>query len=255
MDAEFDLDTESMSDNEAADPLIPIWLREQYAEVDPDLVMTYSSVSTYEKKAAPERAPEPAPEPAPFVMLPDKKDWYILIDSIDGTRIDYNRKEIKTRLRENILAGMHDKNSSAMVFTKKKPYFLPKKDHWNLECNWNRKATTLTEFAKKHFALGVLYQPIWSYAKTGLKWGGAIGIILFNIYSNIRHFQTKPLFAILFIMGLIVCFIPKYRAFSILFFLFMAARYPDTRIILLSVPTFAFLVYTFAARSAWLSGD
>jgi len=196
MDAEFDLNTESTPDNDAAEPLIPIWLREQYAEVDPDLEMTYGNVCTTEKKAA----PEPTPEPVPFVMLPDKKDWYILIDSIDGTRIDYNRKEIKTRLRENILAGMHDKNSSAMIFTKKKPYFLPKKDHWNLDSNWNRKATTLTEFAKKHFALGVLYQPIWSYAKTGLKWGVQLesSCLIFIIFSSL----IRPILFLLFLLQL-----------------------------------------------------
>jgi len=220
MDEKFDSETKSTSDDQTAASLRPIWLREQYSTVDPDLEVTYSKVSTTEK------------EVDPFAFLLDKKDWYILIDSIDGKKISYDKKEIKTRLRANILAGMHDKNSSAIIFTKRIPFLPARKGSWNLENKWNQKATTLAEFGKKHFAVGVLYQPIRSYAKAGLKWGAAIGIILKSIDSSIGLYQTDPFMAVLVTMGILVCFIPRFGPMSFILFLFMASRYPGTEFLL-----------------------
>ena len=231
MDDPFDSDTKSTTDNESVDesaePIRPIWLREQYSTVNPDLELTQNKIILPEKEAS------------PFDLVHDKKDWYILIDSTDGTRISYDKKEIKTRLRANILTGKHDKNSSAIIFTKRKPLFLPNKDRWNLITNWNQKTTTLSEFAKKHFAVGSLYQPVWSHALAGLKWGAAIGIILKSIDSSISLYQTDPFMAVLVTMGILVCFIPRYGITSFFLFLFMASRYPDTEFLLPMILTVA----------------
>jgi len=167
-----------------------------------------------------------------FDLINGKENWYILIDSNDGTRISYDRKETKTRLRANILAGKHDQNSTAIIFTRRKPFFLPNKDRWNLITNWNQKATTLKEFMKKHFAVGVLYQPVWSHALAGLKWGAAIGIILKSIDSSIGFYQTDPFMAVLITLGILICFIPRYGTMSFFIFLFTVSQYPDTELIL-----------------------
>lgn len=36
----------------------------------------------------------------------------------------------------------------------------------------------LAEFAKEHFKLRILYEPVWSHALAGLKWGALAGICL-----------------------------------------------------------------------------
>lgn len=224
MDDPFDSDTKSTTDNESVDesaePIRPIWLWEQYSTVNPDLELTQNKIILLEKEAS------------PFDLVHDKKDWYILIDSTDGTRISYDKKEIKTRLRANILTGKHDKNSSAIIFTKRKPLFLPNKDRWNLITNWNQKTTTLSEFAKKHFAVGSLYQPVWSYAMAGLKWGAVIGIILKSIDSSISLYQTDPVMAFLVTMGVLIFLIPRFGKMQFVIFYILASRYPDTELLL-----------------------
>ena len=92
---------------------------------------------------------------------------------------------------------------------------------------------------KKHFAVGCLYQPVWSHALAGLKWGAAIGIILKSIDSSIGFYQTDPLMAVLITMGILVCFIPRYGIMSFFLFLFMASRYPDTELLLPMILTVA----------------
>lgn len=48
--------------------------------------------------------------------------WYILVDSTDGGEIAYEKKELKTSLRANVLAGKHNMNSPAIVFRQKTKY-------------------------------------------------------------------------------------------------------------------------------------
>lgn len=214
------VETKSTSDNESAEPSRPIWLREQYSTVDPDLELMDKKVIIPEKVES------------TFDLINDKKDWYVLIDSNDGTRVSYDKKEIKTRLRANILSGKHDKNSTAIIFTKRKRGLFEKNDKWDLNNKWNQKATTLSEFVKKHFALRSLYQPVWSHALVGLKWGAAIGIILKSIDSSIGFYQTDPFMAVLITMGILICFIPRFGIMSFFLFLFTVSQYPDTELIL-----------------------
>jgi len=233
MDEEFDSEIKEMSDDETTAPPVPIWLREPYAaeDLDPkltnaedlDLEPTNSEVSSAEK------------EEDPFAFLQTKKDWYISIESTDGKRIAYDKKEIKTRLRANILAGKHDRNSSAIIFTKRLPMFPTFKDNRPLENKWNQKVTTLKEFGKKHFAVGALYQPIWSYAKAGLKWGAIIGIILNSISFSINIFPTNPVMAFLVTTGILLYFVPKYGKMFFFLVLFNAYQNPDAAFFLPTV--------------------
>lgn len=223
MDEKFDSEIKSTSDDETAAPLRPIWLREPYAAEDLDHELTDSEVSSAEK------------EDDPFDYLLANKDWYILIDSTDGKRIAYEKTEIKKRLRANILAGMHDKNSSAIIFIKRLPMFPTRKDNRPLEQKWNQKVTTLAEFGEKHFAVGSLYQPIWSYAKAGLKWGAIIGIILNSISFSINLFPTNPVMAFNVTIGILLYFVPKYGKMFFFLVLFLSFKYPDAGLFLPTV--------------------
>jgi len=75
--------------------------------------------------------------------------------------------------------------------------------------------------------VGVLYQPIRSYAKAGLKWGAVIGIILNSISFSINIFPTNPIMAFLVTMGILVCFIPRYGEMSFFLVLLLSFQYPD----------------------------
>jgi len=223
MDEKLDAETKSMPDDESAAPPVPIWLREPNIAEHLDLKMTNSEVSTHEKKEA------------PFDISLATSDWYIWIDSTDGKRIAYEKTEIKKRLRANILAGMHDKNSSAIIFIKRLPMFPTRKDNRPLEQKWNQKVTTLAEFGEKHFAVGSLYQPIWSYAKAGLKWGVIIGIILNSISFSINLFPTNPVMAFLVTTGILLYFVPKYGKLFFFIVLFNSYQHPDAAFFLPTV--------------------
>lgn len=153
--------------------------------------------------------------------------WYISVDTTDGEKISYPKKEIKTRLRANIIAGKHDRNSSATIFPEKPSSMFGTK---NNKASWQQstKTTTLGEFGKKNFHVGSLYHPIWSYAKAGLTWGALIGIILKSFDSAYGVYQDKPILAICIIVGTLLAMIPKYGAFPFFVFVFAASRFPDT---------------------------
>ena len=184
MDDSFDsavkpkAETESTADNESTEPNRPIWLREQYSTLDSDLDLIDNTVVIPSKLGS------------AIDFLNYRKDWYISIDSNDGTTTIYDKKEIKTRLRTNIIAGAHVKNSTAIIFTKRKSELSEENDKLDSNNKWNQKTITLAEFVKKHFSLCFLYEPIWSHAKVGLILGAVIGIIFINTHYYTHLFES-----------------------------------------------------------------
>jgi len=91
--------------------------------------------------------------------LRKEKNWFIGIKEGDDSKDYYDKEQITTELHSNILEGKHQKTDGVVIHVKDK------------DGNWQQSDSTLEEFVKSHFKLRVLYQPVWSHAMAGLKWG------------------------------------------------------------------------------------
>lgn len=132
-----------------------------------------------------------------IVSLKGQMDWFIVVDAGLDTQCHYDKKDIKTALRTAILEGQHRQDSAVVVYSKTK------------EGKWIQTNKTLEGFAKGYFHLHVLYEPVWSHALAGLKWGAVTGMVLKLLDTLIALGLVKPELAFLFLVAVGVCFIPR----------------------------------------------
>src|SRR5208282_3108649 len=64
-------------------------------------------------------------------------------------------------------------------------------------------------FAKGHFKLRVLYEPVWAHAMAGVKWGVLIGIGLKFLDTLILLASVNGELAFMFLVAAGVCAIPR----------------------------------------------
>jgi hypothetical protein len=124
-------------------------------------------------------------------------DWFVVVQTSDGQRRLCNKKQFTDIFRKDILDGLLSSESTVDVHFKTK------------EGQWNKTFLLLAQFAKRHFKLRVLYEPVWSHAMSGLKWGALIGIGLKFLDSLISLFFVDPVLAIMLIIVAGMCAIPR----------------------------------------------
>lgn len=129
--------------------------------------------------------------------LQKEKDWFIGIKDNGNSTYYYDKEQIVSKLRTDILAGKYKKTNSVEVYYK------------DNDDSWHQVDSTLEKFAKKNFKIRVLYQPIWSYAMFGLKWGVIIGVILKLLDTFLTLLAVETGLAILFALAIGAVFIPK----------------------------------------------
>lgn len=125
-----------------------------------------------------------------------EKDWYIEIEKSDSKQY-YDKYQIVNELRKDILSGKFTKKSKVIINSKDK------------DKKWQKTESTLEEFAKNHFKLHLLYQPVWAHAMAGLKWGTIIGIFLKLTDTFFLLFSVDPGTAFLFLIAVAVVAIPR----------------------------------------------
>jgi hypothetical protein len=126
-----------------------------------------------------------------------EQDWFLAVDVGTSSERHYNRAQINTDLRASILSGVHRKDSVVVIHAK------------STKGVWNETRSSLFDFAKGHFKLRVLYQPRWTYAVEGLKWGAIVGIGLKLLDTAWLLSTVNPTLALLFLGTIAVCFIPR----------------------------------------------
>ena len=124
-------------------------------------------------------------------------DWFVVVQTSDGQRRLCNKKQFTDIFRKDILDGLLSSESTVDVHFKTK------------EGQWNKTSLLLAQFAKRHFKLRVLYEPVWSHAMSGLKWGALIGIGLKFLDTLIWLFFVDPGLAIMLIIVAGMCAIPR----------------------------------------------
>jgi len=147
-----------------------------------------------------------------------EKDWFIVIKDENDVKCFYNKEEIDSTLRANILSGKHRKNNKVEIHSKTN------------EGKWNKTDSTLLEFAKSHFKLRILYQPVWGHAISGLQWGAGVGIILKFLDTFIGLAIIDPTLAVLFLVAIGVCFIPRIGMIGVAIFIFFMIKFSNVNV-------------------------
>jgi len=135
-------------------------------------------------------------KPSPHT-LKAQTDWFIEIEDVSSEKRCYLVDEVNTTLRERILNGEHKKNSPVVIQSMAK------------DGKWNETGSSLFAFAKNHFILRVLYQPVWGYAVAGLKWGVVVGIFLKLLDTLFFLGSVDLTLAFMFLLAIGVLFIPR----------------------------------------------
>ncbi len=125
------------------------------------------------------------------------KDWLLTIYPRGGEGHIYDKDQFVTALRAGILNGRFVNATKVEVHSKAD------------DGKWSTSASTLGEFAKGHFQLRVLYEPVWSHALAGLKWGAVVGIGLKLLDTFLLFASANPTVGLMFLAVAGVCAIPR----------------------------------------------
>ncbi len=123
-------------------------------------------------------------------------NWFVVGENSTG-RWFCTKKEFADIFRRNILEGTFTAACTVDVHVKTK------------DGKWNKTSSSLAQFAKRHFKIGVLYEPVWSHAMAGLKWGALSGIVLKYLDTLFLLGSIDPRMAFLFLVVTGVCVIPR----------------------------------------------
>ena len=154
--------------------------------------------------------------------LRKEKDWFIGVEEGDS-RHYYGKEELTTELRTNILEGKHEKDNGVVIHLKDE------------DGNWQQTESALDEFAKSHFKLQVLYQPVWSHAIAGLKWGAIGGVALKLLDTLIMLGSVDPTLAFFFLVAVALCFIPRIGIMAVIVFAFITMKFTQMNMFLMGL--------------------
>jgi len=145
--------------------------------------------------------------------LKNNKDWLAVAQTSSGEQRIFDKKQFIPALRAGILDGLFTAGSAVDVHVKAQ------------DGTWNKTTSSLAQFAKGHFHLRVLYEPVWSHAMAGLKWGALVGIGLKLLDTLILLGSVDPSMAVLFLVAIGVCFIPRIGMAGVAMVSFMMFKY------------------------------
>jgi hypothetical protein len=140
------------------------------------------------------------------------KNWFMGISVGDSTHY-YDKKQFITELRTNILETKYEKNNKVVIYNKDK------------DGSWKKTKSTLGEFAKNHFKLRVLYEPVWSHAMAGLKLGAIAGLFIKCADTFLMLLADEPVAAFLFALAVGVFLIPRIGWVTVAAIAFAMARF------------------------------
>jgi len=138
-----------------------------------------------------------SPEEEQIENLKKTKKWFAIAQNNSGEKIVYHPETFLDEMEKNIIEGIHSANNPVDTYTK------------NDKGEWTKVNSSMTQFSRSHFKLGVLYRPVWSHAVLGLKWGAIIGVIIKLLDTFLLLLQVEEGIAFLFLIAIGVCFIPR----------------------------------------------
>jgi hypothetical protein len=162
-------------------------------------------------------------------------DWFMTVNTDDGTARIYTKEQIIPDLRRSITCGTVHLEDTIDVCAKTETG------------EWIEKQAILKEFVDDQFSLLVLYQPVWAHAMAGLKWGAIIGIGIKAIDTLITFATIDPLLAVFFLAAVAIFIFPRYGfiAAAILAFNFIRSAGFDGFFSVMTMTLVAALTATF----------
>jgi hypothetical protein len=145
------------------------------------------------------------------------RDWFVVVRSSTGQR-SYGKDEFVERLRTGILDGSLRATDQVETHAK------------GADGKWTQTTAPLTQFAKAHFGLRVLYEPVWAYAMEGLKWGIIICIGLKLLDSFILCAAADPSLGFLFLVAVGLLFIPRVGIVGMVIVSIVLARFTSVNV-------------------------
>lgn len=150
-----------------------------------------------ETKEAPEALSNPVPVDAELETLKQSSDWLLSVRPVDGAPRHLRRDECESVLRDGLVQGTLDGDTGLEIHAKTEAG------------KWLQSSSTLAVFARERFALRVLFEPVWSHALGGLRWGALAGIVLKLLDTVILLASANPAMAFFFLVAIVICMIPR----------------------------------------------
>jgi len=179
----------------------PIWLLVARARQRRTGMAPASQLSPPNAVAPPLPAREPSLAPpsqeAEIEALKKQYDWFAITQTLDGQRRLCVKKQVADTLRRDVLDGVLNGASLVEIHAKSQ------------DGKWVKTSSPLAQFAKGHFKLRVLYEPVWAHAMAGVKWGVLTGIGLKFLDTLILLASVNGKLAVMFLIVAGVCAIPR----------------------------------------------
>ncbi len=146
---------------------------------------------------APASAEMDCAEHLPLDAAKEKTSWLAVVVGQDGDETVIWKDELVPKLRQGLLDGSFNAGSVLKIHSKAE------------DGAWSQVEGTVADQIKQHFGLRVLYEPVWTHAKEGLKWGAIAGAGLKLLDTTVTLASVDPFTVFLFIGAIAVCAIPR----------------------------------------------
>lgn len=165
-----------------------------------------------EAQVTPEAPSSSVPVDAELETLKQSSDWLLSVRPVDGAPRHLRRDEFESVLRDGLVQGTLDGDTGLEIHAKAEGG------------TWLQSSSTLAAFAHQHFALRVLFEPVWSHALAGLRWGALAGIVLKLLDTVVLLASANPSMAFLFLVAIVICMIPRIGFLGVLAISFYGAQ-------------------------------
>lgn len=131
-------------------------------------------------------------------------DWFIIVEDDANEQNVFKLDNFQAELKNGIITGKFQADQQIHGYFK------------NESKRWTKQDMTIKDFIKDFDDLKMLYEPIWTHALIGLKWGVYIGIALKLLDTAILFGSVDPSIAFLFILAIGISFIPNIGVFGMM---------------------------------------
>lgn len=145
-------------------------------------------------------------------QMKKNNNWFISVENNNSEKEFFTKPQINVEFRNKIIAGLFNGKSSVQIFNKKE------------DGTWDSSNHVIEDFSKNYYKLGVLFKPFMTNATAGLKYGTLVGIVLKLIDSFIFLVMIDPRMALMFLISIGVCFIPRIGTIAMIFIGFLTAK-------------------------------
>jgi hypothetical protein len=150
-------------------------------------------------------------------------NWIAVASTTGGEHRIYNKNQYIPSIRAGIIDGIFTENSLVAIHTRGE------------DGKWNKISKPLAEIVNGHFKLRALYEPVWSHALEGLKWGALAGIGLKFLDTLVTLGSVDPTLAILFLAAIGACLIPRIGLIGMVIISIAMSRYSQMNIFMVVI--------------------